>query len=198
MTIQKNETAFVKHCLRTTFFLCLSVLALSGPLSAQDAPATPRLQIFAGYSRLQFDSKSFGFSDNTGLNGGTASAAYNLTPEFGVRAEIGIQTGSDLRVRDWLIGPQVMYGKWNMLLFGHALFGKADTRVSTTVVEKETSRAIAFGGGVDYPVSERFSVRVIQFDYLQTHAFGADQNSLKFSTGVVFHLGALRKGRRKL
>ena len=170
----------------------------SNHLSAQEEPVTPRIQVFAGYSRLQFDSKTIGFSDRTGLNGGTASAAYNLTPIFGVRGEIGIQTGPNIRVRDWLVGPQFMYGKWHTLLFGHVLFGRADTRVSTTVVEKETSRALAFGGGVDYPVSERFSIRVIQFDYLQTHAFDADQNNLKFSTGLVFHLGALRKGRRKL
>jgi Outer membrane protein beta-barrel domain len=198
MTIQENEAAFVKHCLRVTFFLCVSVLIFSSLLSAQEEPVTPRLQIFAGYSRLQYDSKTFGFSDSTGLNGGTASAAYNLTPVFGVRGEIGIQTGPNIRVRDWLVGPQLMYGKWHTLLFGHVLFGRADTRVSTTVVEKETGRAIAFGGGADYPISERFSIRIIQFDYLQTHALNADQNNLKFSTGVVFHWGALRKGRRKL
>jgi hypothetical protein len=198
MTKHKNEAGFVNRSVLVTISIAIFLFISSGLLSAQDAPDTPRLQVFGGYSRVQYDSKTFGFSDNTGLNGGTASAAYNLTPIFGVRGEIGIQTGDNIRIRDWLVGPQFLYGKWHTLLFAHALFGRADTRVSTTVVEKETSRAIAFGGGVDYPVSQRLSIRVIQFDYLQTHALNNDQNSLKFSTGVVFHLGTIAKARRKL
>jgi len=198
MTKRKNESGFVNRHVLEAISIAIFLLISAALLSAQNAPDTPRLQVFGGYSRLQFDSKSFGFADNTGLNGGTASAAYNLTPIFGVRGEIGIQTGPNIRVRDWLVGPQFLFGKWHTLLFAHALFGRADTRVSTTVVEKETSRATDFGGGVDYPVSHRLSIRVFQFDYLQTHALNNDQNSLKFSTGVVFHLGTVAKARRKL
>jgi hypothetical protein len=194
MRIQKREATSVNLWPPVICFLAVVALIFPSLASAQD---TPRVQIFGGYSRLQFDSKGLGFSDNTGLNGGTASASFNLTPEFGVVGEIGIQTGPNLRVRDWLIGPQVMYGKWGALFFGHVLFGKADTRVSTTVVEKETGRAIAYGGGVDFPISSRFSIRG-QADYFTTRAFDIDQKNLKLSTGIVFRWGSLTKRRRKL
>ena len=158
------------------------------PLSAAEAP---RIQVFGGYTRLQFDSKALGFTSNTGLNGGTASAAFNLSPYFGAVGEFSIESGPNIRSRDWLLGPQVMYSKWKILFFGHALFGKAETRVTTSVVAEENAKASVFGGGFDVPIANRFSVRVIQVDYLRTHQFNVDQNDVKFSTGVVFHLGNL-------
>ena len=159
-----------------------------GVLSAAEAP---RIQVFGGYSRLQFDSKSLGFTNNTGLNGGTGSAAFNLAPFFGVVGEISVESGPNLRSRDWLIGPQAMYSKWGALFFGHVLFGKGETRASTSVVVEDNGRATAFGGGVDIPAFHHFSVRVIQVDYLKTHTINADQNNVKFSTGVVFRWGVV-------
>ncbi len=155
------------------------------------AAEAPRIQVFGGYSRLQFDSKSLGFTSNTGLNGGTGSVAFNLLPYFGAVGEFSIESGPNIRSRDWLLGPQVMYSKWNALFFGHALFGKAETRVTTSVVVEENARATVLGGGVDIPFANRFSVRVVQVDYLRTHQLNVDQNDVKFSTGIVFHLGKL-------
>jgi hypothetical protein len=51
---------------------------------------------------------------------------------------------------------------------------------------------MAIGGGVDFKVSHRFSIRAVQVDYLMTHfnEFGTgaqNQNNLRVSTGFVFH-----------
>ena len=51
---------------------------------------------------------------------------------------------------------------------------------------------MAIGGGVDFKLSHRFSIRPVQVDYLMTHfdelGLGAqNQNNLRVSTGVVFH-----------
>lgn len=140
---------------------------------------------------MQFDSKSLGFTSDTGLNGGTASAAYNLAPYFGVKGEISVETGPNVRSRDWLIGPQGMYSKWGLLFFGHILLGKAETRVSTSVVAEDNARATVFGGGFDIPILRRVSIRAIQVDYMRTKQLNVEQNDVKFSTGVVFHLGKL-------
>lgn len=176
------------------------LLALTAGLSAfARAQETPRIQVFGGYSRLQFDSKTVGFPDSTGMNGWTGSAAFNLMPELGIVGEVGENYGPNLRVRDWLIGPQVMYSRWRTLFFGHVLFGKADTRITTTATtETENGRTIALGGGLDYPITDRFSIRVIQADYFTTHVFGGDQSNMKFSTGVVFRWGAIKKPKRRL
>ncbi len=177
-------------------WVLLALLATTVAAGAQD---TPRIQVFGGYSRLQFDSKSLGLNENTGLNGWTASAAFNVIPEFGVVGEVGGYYGPNLRVRDWLIGPQFMYSRWHALFFGHVLFGKADTRITTTATsETQNGRSVALGGGLDFPITSRLSIRVIQADYMTTHVFDADQKNTRISTGLVFHLGAIKKPKRKL
>src|SRR5882672_6703858 len=131
MTKQNSSNSSASNWL-IMLVLLVAFLALTPcVLSAAEAP---RIQVFGGYTRLQFDSKSLGFTSDTGLDGGTASAAYNLAPYFGVKGEISVETGPNIRSRDWLIGPQGMYSKWGILFFGHVLFRKAETRVSTSVV----------------------------------------------------------------
>ncbi len=185
-----------KRAVVPTIAWVLLALAFSTAAGAQD---TPRVQVFGGYSRLQFDSKSVGFSNNTGLNGWTASAAFNLIPEFGVVGEVGGYYGPNLRVRDFLIGPQVMYSRWHTLFFGHILFGKGDARITTTsITQTENGRSMAYGGGLDIPVTHRFSFRAIQVDYMTTKVFGANQGNMKLTTGIVYRWGAIKKPKRKL
>jgi hypothetical protein len=161
----------------------------TGMLSAAEAP---RIQVFGGYTRMQFDTKAFGFTSDTGLNGGTIGGAFNLAPYFGIKTQITIATGPNVRSRDWLVGPQGMYSKWGMLFFGHVLFGKAETRIHIpNVVEEDNDKAVQYGGGVDIPIAQRISIRAIQVDYLRTKPLGIEQNDVKFTTGVVFHLGRL-------
>jgi len=168
--------------LLVTFFI-------PGILSAAEAP---RIQVFGGYTHMQFDSKAFGFANDTGLNGGTVGAAFNLAPYFGVKTQITIATGPNVRSRDWLFGPQGMYSKWGVLFFGHVLFGKAETRIHVpNVVEEDNALGTQFGGGVDIPIAPRISIRAVEVDYLRTKPLGIEQNDLKFTTGVVFHLGRL-------
>src|SRR5882724_4174151 len=123
MKTQKSGTSSACNWLILLILMVAFVVFSPGVLSAAEAP---RIQVFGGYSRLQFDSKSLGFTNNTGLNGGTGSAAFNLAPFFGVVGEISVESGPNLRSRDWLIGPQVMYSKWGALFFGHVLFGKGE------------------------------------------------------------------------
>lgn len=172
----------------TLLFCCL--ILTSASLLAQEAP---RVQVSVGYSRLQFDSKTIGFTENSGLNGVTGSIAYNLTPQFGVVAETYGHYGPDLRVAGWQIGPQGLYERWGALFFGHALFGKSQTRVSTTVVDTRTGGAVTLGGGFDFPVGNRFSIRVIQVDYMRTNTFDTHQNNMRIATGLVYRWGTVGK-----
>jgi hypothetical protein len=190
MTKQNSSISPASNWLFTLVLRLAFLAFLPSVLSAAEAP---RIQVFGGYTHMRFDSNSLGFNGDTGLNGGTASAAYNLAPYFGVKGEISVETGPNIRSRDWLIGPQGMYSKWGMLFFGHVLFGKAETRVSTSVVAEDNARATVFGGGFDIPIFKRISIRAIQVDYMKTktNPLNVDQNDLKFSTGVVFHLGRL-------
>ena len=190
MTKQHSGNSSASNWLLALVLLVAFLVLLSGTLSAAEAP---RIQVFGGYTRMQFDSKTLAFNGgDTGLNGGTIGAAFNLAPYFGVKTQISVETGPNIRSRDWLIGPQGMYSKWGILFFGHALFGKAETRVHVpNVVEEENAGAQQYGGGFDIPIARRISIRAVQVDYLRTKQLNAQQNDLKFTTGVVFHLGKL-------
>ena len=189
MTKQHSGNSSASNWLLTLVLLVMLLVLSPGMLSAAEAP---RIQVFGGYTRMQFDSKAFGFTSDTGLNGGTVGAAFNLAPYFGVKGQISVETGPNIRSRDWLIGPQGMYSKWGMLFFGHVLFGKAETRIHVpNVVEEDNARATVFGGGFDIPIAKRISIRAIQVDYLRSNQLNVEQSDVKFTTGVVFHLGRL-------
>ena len=80
-----------------------------------------------------------------------------------------------------------------MRFYGHGLFGKARDRLrqpgTTNLEPSDLHKAVAFGGGADLPLGDRFSIRAIQADYLITNAFGTTQHNLRFSTGLIVRLG---------
>lgn len=164
------------------------------PAGAQDMP---RVQVFGGYSFTRFDSKSFGFTDTTNLNGYTFSPAYNLLYGFGVVAELSGQYGSKLNFRDLAVGGQFLYPRGKSRFFARALIGDARTLVQVANTEGDTARAVVLGGGMDRDISPRFAIRLFQLDYIHSSLFNDTQNNLRFSTGLVYHWGTIRqKGHR--
>jgi hypothetical protein len=177
-----------------TLLLCFAAAA-----SAQDVDV-PRVQVFGGYSYTRFDSKSFGYSDSSGLNGGSLMVAGNLTHEFGGLAQISVSGGSGITVRDMLFGPQFLYAHGNFLLFAHGLFGRAraSVRVANEALNNQTEpldtqNEYAFGGGADMQYRGHFSIRLFEVDYVRSSLFQQDQNNLRISTGIVYHWGGVRR-----
>ena len=85
---------------------------------------------------------------------------------------------------NFLFGPRVSFSVGKFRPFAEALFGAAHVDANNGV-GSDTSFATALGGGLDYkiirPVAWRF-----QGDYVQTRFFGATQNNVRLSTGIVF------------
>jgi hypothetical protein len=176
------------------FLIVLLIFCEALPARAQDMP---RLQVFGGYSYTRFDSRSFGFTNNTNLNGYTFSPAYNLLYGFGVVAELSGQYGSTLNFRDLALGPQFLHSRGNSRFFAHALIGDARTLVQVANTEGDTARAVVLGGGMDRDISPRFAIRLFQVDYIHSTLFNETQNNLRFSTGLVYQWGTIRqKGHR--
>ena len=46
---------------------------------------------------------------------------------------------------------------------------------------------------MDYDLTRRFAVRVFQVDYIHTTLFSETQNNYRFSTGLVYRWGAIKK-----
>jgi hypothetical protein len=172
------------------FFL----LALPQFASAQKGVKLPAIEVFGGYSYLRFESTPLGFSDQLNLNGWNAALSLpDLYEGFGVAADISGHYTREMEEYNFLIGPQYTF-KWSSLRpYGHALFGKARDRIrqpgSTQLEPSSLARAIAFGGGLDFQVSERFSVRPVQADYLVTSVFSGTQHNIRISGGLVFRFG---------
>lgn len=158
----------------------------------------PRVQVFGGYSYTRFDTPSFGFSSPSGLNGYTFSPAYNIIRGFGVAAELSGQYGSISNLRDVAVGPQFLYPRGRMMFFGHLLFGEARSLVQVAGGQEDTARAVIAGGGIDFDLSPRFAVRAVQVDYVHTTLFNVTQNNLRFSTGLVYRWGSIKKPHRTL
>lgn len=179
--------------LRVVFFqtacLCL-LLTLSAPAQAQ---TTPRIQVFGGYSYLRFESTAIGFNDNSNLHGGEFSPALNLTKHFGIMADADIHVGNHQTNYNFLIGPQFPFRALGGIVSGHLLFGRTDEKVRVGFGASSKGRAIAAGIAYDRNFSDRLAFRLVQVDYLNTHAFSTGEKNLRISTGIVFHWGERKK-----
>lgn len=175
----------------------LFLLLVAGADLPTQAQEVPKVQVFGGYSYTRFDTRSFGFSNSTGISGYNFSPAFNLIRGFGVKAELSGQYSSQLNLRDIAVGPQFLYPRGKALFFGHLLFGKARTLVHIANGQEDTDRAVVLGGGMDWDLTNRFAVRVFQVDYLHTNLFSTTQNNIRFSTGLVYQWGSIgKKGHR--
>jgi hypothetical protein len=168
------------------FLIGLSILRSS----AQD---TPRVQLFAGYSYLRFDSTAFGFANASNLNGYSLAPAFNITHGFGVVAQLSGQYGAKLNLRDLTFGPQLLFPRERKLFFAHLLIGEARTFVSVGTGAGDTVRSFAGGGGMDLDLSPRFAWRVFEADYVHTSLFAGTQNNVRISTGLVYHWHSIKK-----
>lgn len=177
----------------------LAFLSLCGAsVYAQDVP---KFDVFAGYSYVRENPATSGI-DSFSVNGGSASVAYNATHWLSAVADFGgyhtnniLGTGVDGTLSTYLFGPRVSLHRDSRITpFGEVLFGAAHIGGHNGLAfsSSNNSFALTVGGGVDFKVSHRFSVRPVQVDYLLTRfnelGLGAEnQNNLRVSTGVVFH-----------
>jgi hypothetical protein len=164
------------------------------PVSAQGKVKLPAIDVFGGYSYLRYESKTLGFADQMTLNGANVEVALpDLYEGLGAVVDLSGHYQSQMEEFNVMIGPQYTYEWKGIKFYGHGLFGKARDRLrqpGTTQVEPSSSgRAVALGGGVDFPLKGRLSVRAIQADYLITKDFGVTQHNVRLSTGLVYRFG---------
>jgi opacity protein-like surface antigen len=193
----------VKIVMRRVGFLVFTLLLSAGLASAQ-VPTSGN--VFFGYSYYSTDLSSI---DRANTNGWEASVEGKVIPFLGFVADFDSHYGSqnflapcpvdvpvggggsgcpgfnaDVTEHNFLFGPRVSFSVGKFRPFAEALFGAAHVDANNGV-GSDTSFATALGGGLDYkiirPVAWRF-----QGDYVQTRFFGATQNNVRLSTGIVF------------
>jgi hypothetical protein len=177
---------------------------LAGPLSngpSSFAYDVPRGELFGGYSYMSADWGNL--ANRSGMQGWNGSVGINLNPWLGVEGNVSGHyqrtcigaVGLTCSTLTFMGGPRItVHRSGNISAFGHGLVGLG-TMAMTLSGSSLTWRDLAWaaGGGVDYAVTNRISVRVGQVDFLRTQYMqslgGTHQNNIRISGGVVFRVG---------
>lgn len=187
--------------MRRSFSLAtLLFLAMFGPLrqtNAQDN--TSKIDVYGGYDYVRFNVNS-----NVGgvpptqtfnANGGGSQLQYNANGWFGVVADLDgyyVSTPPRAGAFSYLFGPRVNSRRDKIKPFAQAIFGGPLATGGIGEAGAENHFAMAVGGGIDFKVSEHFSVRPVQVDYFMTKfpdGLNNRQNNFRFGTGIVFRFG---------
>ncbi len=169
-------------------------------VAAQAQEERKTIDIFAGYSYVR-DNPATPRANSFNLNGGSASVAYNVNNWLSGVADFGgyhntdiLGSGGSDSLSTFLFGPRVSYRHFGRITpFAQALFGVAHTgRALLNTTNSQNAFDMTVGGGVDYRLTSRFSIRPAQVEYLLTRfneftdPRAQSQNNLRVSTGIVF------------
>jgi hypothetical protein len=162
------------------------VLLLAGavPCAAQEEIA--KVEVFGGYAYLRADS----VEDRVNLHGWTISVEGNLNRWLAAVADFDGTYGSEnderISSHSFLFGPKFTARRERWAPFAHALFGVARELEEDEV---EYGFGMALGGGVDYDVNRRISIRLAQLDYEYSRVEELNHHNFRFAAGVVLKFG---------
>jgi hypothetical protein len=170
-------------------------------------PTIPAAEIFVGYSYLNFNANGLTNSRHSAY-GWDASVSGNFNQWFALELDISgyyknfsyytgnasglpnIITISYYRDYSYLAGPRLNYGP----VFAHALFGGDHLSGSALGTSApQTGFAGALGGGIQFPMGDRFAFRVgADYAFSEHNILGGSsvtKNNFRASAGIVFNLG---------
>ena len=184
----------------TSFRIALCVLLLSGTdlLRAQGSQPN-RLDLSITY--IAEHSLKAQTSQNFWLQGGSIELGANVWRGWGIAANVtGTHTGSigssglPLSLVTTTFGPRYCWhADRRVSLYGQALIGEANGFRSifpaTTGSQPDANGfAAQVGGGVDYRLSDRFAIRVLDAGWARTQLPNSTdnvQNTLRLGAGIV-------------
>jgi len=191
---------------RTIFTTVAAALILTPALCAQAAPnvkmtqlppqATPRVELFLGYSYLRAVPTYVTGNRLVALNGGRASVAFNVNRYLGIVGDVGGYADTELdltgpgvpnprvvssggKVFTYLAGPRFSKRVERFTPFVQVLGGmihaspviidpKICVGFSCTPLPSQNAFALTAGGGLDLTLTRHFAVRFLQAEYLMT------------------------------
>lgn len=165
-------------------------------------------EVFGGYSYMR--SNIALSSAPLGLNGGSASMAVYFNDRFGIVGDFGLYRqgnvagqGFNLLFSTYQFGPRLRFSNATRATpFVHFLWGAGHaggtlyTRslgFGVPPLGANYTFVLTAGGGADWRVSSRISIRMIEAEYVHSEFLsftGNRQESIRLSTGVVFNFGS--------
>ena len=178
-------------------FVSVGVLIFVLAMTAAAADV-PKFELFGGISWLHIDDMNSpaitGIAVRKNYPGWDTALQFNMNRWLGIKGDISghygppVSGGPSGSSHSFLFGPQITRRGEHARPFAHALFGI--NRVSISGFSDSTF-AMAFGGGLDAKINDRFAVRIGQLDWLYTRhdATGIGlkdhQSNIKYAGGIV-------------
>ncbi|MGD0964668.1 MAG: hypothetical protein ABSA57_12300 [Candidatus Acidiferrales bacterium] len=172
-------------------------------------PARAEVEIFGGYSYMRSTTAVSGAPIN--LNGASSAMGFYVKSWLGLVGDLGVYhqgdiaaSGLSLTVSSYQFGPRVrLRNHTHMTPFGQLLLGVGHaggtlyTRsLGPGLSPLGTNNGFLFtgGGGVDWKLTPRIGIRLLQVEYLRSQFLngsgnGNRQENLRLSTGIVFSFG---------
>ena len=179
------------------------VLSAQGTKSAAKAAANDaasRYDIFAGYSYLAPNGTVRGYAQPKEARGAIGSFAGYFNKYVGIQVEGDFHnSGSESKPNNDFSGGSggliVRYPTQHFTPFAHVLGGAESVGGWGLGTDNVWGPVVTAGGGLDWNLNHRFSLRLFQADYQYTRekfpVSGTDTfNNARLSAGVVFHIGS--------
>jgi len=169
------------------------IFTAAGLVAAQEEgeEELPKVEVFGGYSLLRSNGENF--------NGWKAAVDFNVNRWLAIAVDgdghyfsESISTG---RIREsehsMTFGPHLSYrNKSKLVPFAYAMAGPAwESHSHAGVGETHVGFAFESGGGFDWDISKKVSIRIIDIGASVTNIEGHTSVKPKFSTGLVFKFG---------
>ena len=184
--------------------LLFGLLGTALPAKAQEQPS--RFDLYGGYyyARINVNANVPGIAPSATYigEGGGGQLKYNAKNWLGVVGDLsgfyatsagnGAFAGAFLT---YLLGPRVNFKHGKFTPFVQALFG--GVRTTDGIAQStgtENNFAMTTGGGIDFKMSRRVSLRPIQAEYFMTKipdGLNNRQDNLRIGAGIVLHFGRI-------
>lgn len=195
--------------------LILSALGAGAlSVSAAFAQSTPQFKLvdatrydFAvGYNNIRANAPP-GSCNCFDTNGGFITGTFHVTEWLGIAGEFTgghssniSSLGQGLTLTTFTAGPRVSYRFRRLYPFGEVLIGGAHGSDSyfpspTSSSTSASSFAVSTGGGLDFRLSPRYSIRALDLQYLRTslpNGINNEQNQLMIGAGLVIKFQSRR------
>jgi opacity protein-like surface antigen len=154
-----------------SWFACVFGLSIFAHSQARPtAESRGTLQIGGG---LSYASPDYGSGNNVGP---TFFLNYDFTPNLGLEAAMhytSIITPGDIGEDTYLLGPRYVFHHRRFMPYAKVLAGVGVINLQFDYAphRKYSKFVYAFGGGLDYRVTRKVNVRVIDFEYQQWPGF---------------------------
>ena len=173
-------TEFFPGVMRILVLLALAfVLCGAGPAWSQEHEV-PQAEILGGYSYLR--------SSDTNFNGWKASVVGNVNSWLGIAADFDGDYAGGASEHSVTFGPEFSLRrskKWTPV--GYALFGVAFEK--SILGETEHGFSAELGGGLDYEIGHRWTLRAFDVTASITHVGGETKVCPKVGVALIFNIG---------